>query len=421
MPLRMTQIIRRRIQITNRRLLSTIMAIGLLACSFLLAQSSFATGIGVIIDGQTVTFTTASGSPFLDSSNRTQVPFRQTMEAFGATVSWDQENQTAIAQKNGITVRVPIGKYYIYKGADFITNDTAALIKDGRTFLPIRKVLEAFGAKVGWNSTSNNVEVVANSAGTQTAEPTQTSAETTSGGYFDTRDLGKGLIHVTNNDGGKLKIMIEKDGAKYTYDQNSAGVRETYPLQLGNGIYKVSLLKNISGTSYRLVESKSVTLKLADPNSVFLTSIQTINWNIDSKAVQKAVELTKNAKTLQEKAKLLWGYMYQNNSYDYVKAATIYSGYVPVVDKTLEEKKGICYDFSSLFAAMLRSQGTPAKLIKGYAPDYASGYHAWNEAYDASLGKWVVIDTTYDLQIFARSKTPVMSKNSTDFNKLYEY
>ena len=240
-------------------------------------------------------------------------------------------------------------------------------------------------------------------------------------GYFNTDDIGSGVVHIKYDGGGKTKIMIQKGDKKYTYDINSKGVTESYPLQLGNGKYKVSLLVNTSGNSYRLISSQNIDLKLKDPNSVFLTSIQNINWNVDSKAVAKAVELTKDIKDPGKKAKILWEYMVKNNSYDYDKLSTLTSGYVPVIDKTLEEKKGICYDFSSLYAAMLRSQGYPAKLIKGYAPKNASGYHAWNEVYSSSKGAWIVVDTTYDLQVIKRNPKVSMIKNAADFNKVYEY
>ncbi|MBR0598864.1 transglutaminase-like domain-containing protein [Sinanaerobacter chloroacetimidivorans] len=239
--------------------------------------------------------------------------------------------------------------------------------------------------------------------------------------YFDTKDIDKGLIHVTCDDGGKLKVMIQKGDKKYTYDLNSAGETETFPLQLGNGSYKVSLLKNTSGSAYKLVASKTIDLKLTKQNAVYLTSIQNINWKVDSKAVKKAAELTKDEKNLEKKASILWNYMVKNNSYDYNKLATLSPGYIPVVDKTYTDKTGICYDFASLYAAMLRSQGTPAKLVKGYAPKNAAGYHAWNEVYDEGQGKWVVIDTTYDLQILPKNPKVSMIKNSADFNKVYEY
>ena len=115
--------------------------------------------VGISIDGTQVEFTQESGQPFIDENNRTQVPFRQTLEAFGATVNWDPDSRTAIAEKDGVIVNVPIGADYIYKGDLQVMNDTKSLIKDGRTYLPIRIVLEAFGADVSFDAQSRTVLV----------------------------------------------------------------------------------------------------------------------------------------------------------------------------------------------------------------------------------------------------------------------
>ena len=69
---------------------------------------------------------------------------------------------------------------------------------------------------------------------------------------------------------------------------------------------------------------------------------------------------------------------------------------------------------------MLRSQGVYAKLIKGYSNN-ATGYHAWNEVYDSQAKKWLIIDTTYDLQVIPKNKKVSMSKSSKDYDKVYEY
>ena len=242
--------------------------------------------------------------------------------------------------------------------------------------------------------------------------------------YFDESDLSKGLLHVTYTSASTsaMKVMIEKDTKRYTYDVNSIGVKETFPLQLGDGDYKISLLQNTTGNSYKFITSKTVTVKITDPNSVYLGSIQNVNWSVDSAAVKKAVDLTKGTTDLYKKAQILWSYMANNNKYNYTKLATLKTTYVPVIDATLRDKNGICYDFSSLYAAMLRSQGIPAKLVKGYAPNYAQGYHAWNEAYDSVNKKWVVIDSTYDLQVIKVKPSAVsMIKKTTEYQKVYEY
>jgi transglutaminase-like putative cysteine protease len=197
---------------------------------------------------------------------------------------------------------------------------------------------------------------------------------------------------------------------------------ESFSLQMGSGTYKVSLLQNTTGKSYKLLSSEKITANITEANSVYLGSIQNVNWNVDSAAVKKAVALTSSTTNLDKKAQILWDYMAKNNKYDYSKFAKLSTSYLPVIDATLKDKSGICYDFASLYAAMLRSQGIPAKLVKGYAPNYAQGYHAWNEAYDSTNKKWIVIDSTYDLQLIqTKPKAVSMIKKSSDYQKIYEY
>lgn len=127
-------------------------------------QAYAADAVNVSINGNPVRYDQGSGEPFVDQASRTQVPFRQTMESFGCSVSWEEDSQTAVAVKDGVEVRVPIGASYIYKNGAQVANDTAALIKDGRTYLPIRAVLESFGAQVSWEESTGTVLVYTDQA-----------------------------------------------------------------------------------------------------------------------------------------------------------------------------------------------------------------------------------------------------------------
>lgn len=126
---------------------------------FMLFFTSVSYAVDISIDGQKVEFTNQSGAPFVDSNNRTQVPLRVTMESFGANVGWDNNTRIATVEKDDIRVEVPIGQTYIFKNGEKITNDTAAIIKDSKTYLPIRAVLEAFDATVGWDNETQTVTV----------------------------------------------------------------------------------------------------------------------------------------------------------------------------------------------------------------------------------------------------------------------
>ena len=120
-------------------------------------------GIGVTIDGAPVAFDEEYGRPFLDKAGRTQVPFRLTMETFGCSVYWNQREETAVAEKDGTRVEVPIGQPYLLVNGKQVPMDTTAQLVSTRTYLPIRPVLEAFGAYVTWNPATSQVTVTTGS------------------------------------------------------------------------------------------------------------------------------------------------------------------------------------------------------------------------------------------------------------------
>ena len=137
-----------------------------LIAAMILSATFACFGVEIKIDNKYVQFTGDSGAPFIDSANRTQVPLRVTMEAYGCHVDWDGDTRTAIVEKDGTVVKVPIGQSYILVNGVKKTNDTVAVIKDSRTYLPIRAVLEAFGANVGWDQNTQTVEVSSNNTDT---------------------------------------------------------------------------------------------------------------------------------------------------------------------------------------------------------------------------------------------------------------
>lgn len=129
------------------------------ALSLLPGFASAAGTVAVTIDGTPVEFTESSGSPFIDSNDRTLVPLRVTMEQSGCEVYWDNENRCAVVYKSGVTVVVSIGSNCIEVNGIAESIDTAAVIKDDRTYLPIRAVLEAVGCTMEWDAASRTVVV----------------------------------------------------------------------------------------------------------------------------------------------------------------------------------------------------------------------------------------------------------------------
>lgn len=64
---------------------------------------------------------------------------------------------------------------------------------------------------------------------------------------------------------------------------------------------------------------------------------------------------------------------------------------------TLRRRSGICSDFAELYAALLRTDHIPARLIGGYVTNNGggqAGFHEWDEFYVPEVG-WVVADPTW--------------------------
>jgi len=154
-----------------------------------------------------------------------------------------------------------------------------------------------------------------------------------------------------------------------------------------------------------------------DEEAPFLQSIQLVNWNTKMAAVKKAKELTKKSKSDLDKVTTIYNYVINNITYDNAKAKNVKTDYIPIVDNVLDSSKGICYDYASLVAAMLRSVGVPTKLVMGYSKSDINIYHAWNQIYLADEDKWITIDTTYD----ASSESAKMLKDASKYlvSKIY--
>ena len=216
----------------------------------------------------------------------------------------------------------------------------------------------------------------------------------------------------------KCKVMVQKGEKKQYYNLVGSSGQETFPLQMGKGTYTVALLENVSGNRYRYLAKETVAVEQEDALGPYLQSVQAIKWDDADPAIKKARDLVQGKSSDTEKLEAVYRYLVNNFHYDYSKLGNLSSDYLPDINTTDKTKKGICYDFNSLFAAMLRSVDIPAKLVKGYA-DEVQGYHAWNEVYID--GKWRLIDTSYDIQMNEYSRPFAMFKSSGKYKKVSEF
>ena len=191
----------------------------------------------------------------------------------------------------------------------------------------------------------------------------------------DVAGVSQGYFQAALQEGSKskFKLRVARNGQTLTYNLNSDGNFEVFPLQLGNGSYEITLYKNVSGKKYTSAGKVSVRVELKDAQSCFLYPNQYVSYTPESEAVLQSDELC-GGMTEKEAYDAVCSYMSKTFLYDYVKAVTVKSGTLPDVDGTYGKKMGICQDLSAVMCCMLRTQGIPARLTIGYAD---SSYHAW--------------------------------------------
>lgn len=252
-------------------------------------------------------------------------------------------------------------------------------------------------------------------------------------GFFD-NDNGTITVKYGNSTNTRIVITVKKNGMddQYNYFIQEEEVNAVIPMTMGNGIYTVSVLKNIEGSRYSTLSSKEISLQLKDYKSSYLTSNEMVKWSRKNAAIKKANKIAKKYKGQMKKIKGIYKYLVTNYHYDYNKFSRNNSGnlqfYMPDINTTYKTKKGICYDISTLTASMLRSIGVQTKMITGYpSNEYFDGesYHAWNKLYSKEKKKWIIIDVTCDVCLYEQNiklKDIVMAKKSSEYSKVkYEY
>lgn len=184
-------------------------------------------------------------------------------------------------------------------------------------------------------------------------------------------------------------------------------LKKTREARFGNEIYFAETSKAKSGdlhfeVIYDVVRHEHLTLGLSRPrlqnasldkkdSQLYLSADKLVP--ITGLPAELAAQATAGKDSQLAKARAIYDYVFANMSYD--KSGTGW-GHGDVL-YACNAKKGNCTDFHSLFIAMARSQGIPARFEIGFSvpADKSSGditgYHCWAEFFNPQNG-WVPVD-----------------------------
>lgn len=240
---------------------------------------------------------------------------------------------------------------------------------------------------------------------------------------LDYSNAADGYVSVLySGSSAQAKLRIANGSVQYDHDISADGTRDFIPL-MGSGSYTVKVYEHVSGKNFAPVLSGEFNVSMKNENDTFLYPNKYVSFGKDSDCVRKAAELCAGKSGDVEKIAAVFTYISENISYDKQLAATVNTtskggnAYIPDPDRTLSSGKGICFDYASLFAAMCRSGGIPARLVIGYADPNI--YHAWNEVYTDETG-WITPELFLKKKGYNIADATFYAGNS-DKKKISEY
>lgn len=252
-------------------------------------------------------------------------------------------------------------------------------------------------------------------------------AQGENGALIDASHASDGYVGVSATSSARLKLQVVSGQASCNFDIPQDGTAIICPLSFGNGAYTFRVMQNTSGNNYVELYSTSADVTLSSEFAPFVRPNVYCNYTSSSACVAKARDLVKDASNQAEALEDVCTWIVDNVTYDDAKAAQLKdaTGYVPNPDSTLASGTGVCFDYASLGAAMLRSQGIPTRIVTGnVSPNNI--YHAWimvnidgtwkSAQFSVKANTWSRVDLT-----FAASGDNANVGDGKDYTDRYVY
>ena len=112
-------------------------------------------GIDVTLNGKRISFMNDTAPMIIE--NRTLVPMRKIFEKFGAAVMWDDDTQTVTVKRSNNVIKLTIGNKTANVNGKDIELDVPAQLVNYRTLVPVRFIAESLGCKVDWDEANQRV------------------------------------------------------------------------------------------------------------------------------------------------------------------------------------------------------------------------------------------------------------------------
>jgi hypothetical protein len=138
----------------------------LVVCVLCISSTVLAGNVNVQLNGKNVDFTDNEGNKVEAQiiNSRTMVPMRKIFELLGASIEWNGGNQTVLATKDDISIKLQIGNEIaevIRAGkTEKVKLDSMPVIVNNRTLVPLRFISESLEKQVGWDAQNQTAIII---------------------------------------------------------------------------------------------------------------------------------------------------------------------------------------------------------------------------------------------------------------------
>lgn len=216
-----------------------------------------------------------------------------------------------------------------------------------------------------------------------TARVARASANPLPGDIIPATALAAGVTQVPSaGGGGPASFRVRLAGVNLTgFDQLLAGEGGRQRLSGDTLIVTRERAPQARATPYRLPNRDTALARWLQPEPLIQS------WDPRIGAQARMIVGGGRDRSPARAAELLTHWVHAN-----VRRAVTLS--VPSAEKVLEARRGDCNEATTLYVALARSAGLPARTVSGLI--YLNGrfyYHAWPEVF---IGSWVAVDPTFD-------------------------
>lgn len=157
---------------------------------------------------------------------RTLVPIRAIVEGIGGEVEWNAETSTATIKCNDDIIVLTVGSIATYVNGNEGILDVAPIVLNGRILMPIRFIAEGFGLDTVWNQDDRTITITNNRVITETND----------------EDIVQSSEEAEIQDEGETNSIESEDNILIVYFSrtgNTKSVAETIKNSVGGDIFEI--------------------------------------------------------------------------------------------------------------------------------------------------------------------------------------